>query len=116
MTADSLQAVDIDEPLNHDSPQQLWVQAAGALRRDIQAGRLTGRVPGQLQLAERFGVSRQTVRQALAALAADGLVVTTPKKGTFVVPQQRGSSGTWVTRKEDDHNAQPPQPPGTDAT
>jgi DNA-binding GntR family transcriptional regulator len=46
--------------------------------------------PGQLideaSLAERFAVSRSPVREALVRLAAEGLVVTFPNKGTIVTP------------------------------
>jgi DNA-binding GntR family transcriptional regulator len=46
--------------------------------------------PGQLidesNLAERFNVSRSPVREALVRLAAEGLVVTVPNKGTVVTP------------------------------
>lgn len=39
------------------------------------------RLPGERQLAERFGVSRETVRQALELLRRDGLV-TTDRRGS----------------------------------
>ena len=46
--------------------------------------------PGQLidesNLADRFKVSRSPVREALVRLAAEGLVVTVPNKGTVVAP------------------------------
>ena len=46
--------------------------------------------PGQLidevNLAERFKVSRSPVREALVRLAAEGLVQTVPNKGTMVTP------------------------------
>ena len=55
------------------------------LRRRIMSGEL---VPGtQLSppdLAERYGVSRTPVRDALHALAQEGLVVVEPRRGYFV--------------------------------
>jgi GntR family transcriptional regulator len=47
------------------------------LRRDIRAGVLGpgAAVPSEAQLSTRFGVSRGTVRQALAALRAEGLII-----------------------------------------
>jgi GntR family transcriptional regulator len=59
------------------------------LRSELLAGRLptgTGPLPGENELAERFGVSRATLRRALAALEADGLVVRRHGAGTFPVP------------------------------
>lgn len=38
------------------------------------------------KLAERFGISRQPVTDALARLSTEGLVVIAPRKGTYVRP------------------------------
>jgi biotin operon repressor len=43
-------------------------------------------VPGDLELCAELGVSRTTVRQALAELAHDGWVVRQRGRGTFVAP------------------------------
>jgi DNA-binding GntR family transcriptional regulator len=40
----------------------------------------------QVQLAERFGVSRTPVREALLRMEQDGLVHTIPRRGMFVRP------------------------------
>jgi GntR family transcriptional regulator len=40
-------------------------------------------LPSERVLAERYGVARMTVRQELARLAADGVVVRRPRLGTF---------------------------------
>src|SRR5258706_917047 len=67
-------------------PQTLHAQLRDHLRADILAGRL--RVEDQLrsehQLASDFGVSRITVRQALADLVTQGLIVKIQGKGAFV--------------------------------
>ncbi|QIB35489.1 GntR family transcriptional regulator [Ancylobacter pratisalsi] len=56
-----------------------------ALEEDIVVGRLR---PGQrldeVGLAERFGVSRTPIREALIQLAASGMVEMRPRRGTFV--------------------------------
>jgi GntR family transcriptional regulator len=49
---------------------------AATLREEIRSGQLApgGAVASEAELSERFQVSRGTVRQALAALRADGLI------------------------------------------
>jgi GntR family phosphonate transport system transcriptional regulator len=63
-----------------------WRLIAEELRRDIvNGGQAPGtRLPSEGELAERFGVHRNTVRQAVAALAAEHLVVSRRGSGTFV--------------------------------
>jgi GntR family transcriptional regulator, phosphonate transport system regulatory protein len=63
-----------------------WRLIAEELRRDIVTGaKAPGtRLPAEGELAERFGVHRNTVRQAVAALAAEHLVVSRRGSGTFV--------------------------------
>lgn len=61
-------------------------EVAARLRDDILGGRLAPGTPlGQVQLAERFDVSRIPVRDALAQLAAEGLVDSSPHRGARVV-------------------------------
>ena len=66
--------------------QALWEPIAAALRRAIILGELP---PGlhleEPSLAEKFGVSRIPVREALARLAHEGLVRIEPRRGAFVV-------------------------------
>ncbi|GAB3924748.1 phosphonate metabolism transcriptional regulator PhnF [Microlunatus endophyticus] len=63
-----------------------WRLIAEELRADIVEGRLgTGaRLPSENELAQRFGVNRQTARQAVTALAGEGLVEARRGSGTFV--------------------------------
>jgi GntR family transcriptional regulator, phosphonate transport system regulatory protein len=63
-----------------------WRLIAEELRRDIvNGGQAPGtRLPSEGELAGRFGVHRNTVRQAVAALAAEHLVVSRRGSGTFV--------------------------------
>ncbi len=76
----------------------LSVQIANAIRNAILEGRLAGeeRLPSEAELAERFGVSRSTVREALKRLAAQNLIRS-----------ERGSSGgafvnrmTWAEAQD----------------
>ncbi|WP_349826796.1 UTRA domain-containing protein [Brevibacterium litoralis] len=63
-----------------------WRLIAEELRAEIGDGTLRRgeRLPGEMALAERFGVNRHTARQAIATLAADGLVESRRGSGTFV--------------------------------
>ncbi len=68
---------------------------ADALRRDIAAGVYQD---GETLLTEaelkiRFGVSRQTVRQAIALLESDGLVIRRRGSGTYVSHGPRKRTG-----------------------
>jgi GntR family phosphonate transport system transcriptional regulator len=61
-----------------------WRRVADLLRAGIRDGTLAGRLPPELELAERFGVNRHTLRRAIAALARDGLLRAEQGRGTFV--------------------------------
>lgn len=63
-------------------------QVREALRQRIHVGewRTGDRLPSENELIEAHGVSRITVRQALADLAAEGMIVRVQGKGSFVSP------------------------------
>jgi len=48
-------------------------------------------LPGEVALAEKYGVSRNTLRQALAILCEDGLIIRSQGRGTVVVPKQEAA-------------------------
>ncbi|NKE08387.1 MULTISPECIES: GntR family transcriptional regulator [Kocuria] len=60
---------------------QLRDALAQMIRDDLKVG---DRLPGERRLVEQFGVSRITVRHAIAQLVADGLLVREHGRGTFV--------------------------------
>lgn len=70
-------------------PRRLYRQVAEEIRAFIDAGGVTAgdRLPGERELAERFGVSRPTVREALIVLEVEGRI------------QIRVGSGIYVTGK-----------------
>jgi GntR family phosphonate transport system transcriptional regulator len=63
-----------------------WEQIAAELRDDILQGRSAPgqRLPNEQALAQRFGVNRHTLRQAMQALAREGHVHVRQGRGTFV--------------------------------
>ncbi len=64
----------------------LWETIVAALRRAIILGELpSGLHLEEPALAEKFGVSRIPVREALTRLAHEGLVRLEPRRGAFVV-------------------------------
>ena len=62
------------------------------LRDQINSGEYTAnqQIPTELELAEQFGYSRQTIRQAISGLEQEGLLKRTPGRGTFVCQQNAG--------------------------
>lgn len=63
-------------------------RVASALRADIEEGRwkVGERMPTEIELAARFDVSRNTVRQALDVLHSRNLVRRQQGSGTYVAP------------------------------
>ncbi|PZR53449.1 GntR family transcriptional regulator [Xylanimonas oleitrophica] len=58
-------------------------------------------VPSERALTERFGISRMTVRQALEALVADGVLQREQGRGTFVAPRRIDFEMRLTTFAED---------------
>ena len=67
-------------------PQSLHAQLRDQLRARILDGRLApgAKLPSESEMTAEHGVSRITVRQALGALQAEGLIVKLHGKGAFV--------------------------------
>jgi len=66
------------------APVHLQIEEELAGRIESGALGVGERLPGERELARRFGVSRMTVRQALGALAGRGLIERGVGRGTFV--------------------------------
>lgn len=75
--------------LERRDPVPLYHQLERRLRERIEAGeyRPGDRLPTEDELRRAYGVSRVTVRTALARLAEDGLITTQRGRGTFVTDQ-----------------------------
>lgn len=84
----SPQALSVEEPLlNHvtiDS-RMLSDQVAEHLFRELVSGRLRGgqRI-NEAELARTLGISRNPIREAIRKLEERGLLVSSPRRGTFV--------------------------------
>jgi GntR family transcriptional regulator, transcriptional repressor for pyruvate dehydrogenase complex len=79
-------STDVDEhpaivPATRFGDQLYDSMAAMIERGDYGEG---GRLPAESELAERFGVSRPVVREALARLRATGLIVSRKGSGSYV--------------------------------
>ncbi|WP_431286340.1 GntR family transcriptional regulator [Roseateles chitinivorans] len=71
-----------------------YAQLAQDLRQRIVGGEWSAgaAIPSETDLAQRFGVALGTVRQAVAMLAAEGIVQRVHGKGTFVTQGLNGPS------------------------
>ena len=77
---------------SRDAPAgvSLWRRIADDIENSIARGVFEpgSKLPGEVEIAERFGVNRHTVRRAIAALADRGLVRAERGSGTFIEQQR----------------------------
>jgi GntR family transcriptional regulator, phosphonate transport system regulatory protein len=68
----------------------LWRRIADEIESSIARGVFEpgSKLPGEIEIAARFGVNRHTVRRAIAALADRGLVRAERGSGTFIEQQR----------------------------
>jgi GntR family transcriptional regulator len=71
--------------INHDSATTVTAQVAADIEADIDSGAVQPdtRLPTELELSEQYGVSRVTIRRAIAVLRDRGKVVTVHGRGTY---------------------------------
>ncbi len=74
-----------------DAPRGLTAELVARLTADITSGKLPpgSRLPTEQEMIVATGVSRTVIREAVAALRADKLVVTRQGVGAFVAEQVR---------------------------
>lgn len=70
--------------IDRSSPLPLWAQIVDDLRRRLLGGEFEDRFPTDEELTRDYDVSRQTVREAVRHLAAEGLVVRQRGRGSAV--------------------------------
>ena len=69
------------------------------IRRAIESGELSGKLPGERALARRFHVNAKTLSKALTDLAAEGVLDRSIGRGTYVKgsePPPVVSAGKWL--------------------
>jgi GntR family transcriptional regulator, transcriptional repressor for pyruvate dehydrogenase complex len=69
--------------------QRLYEQLADNIKSQIIHGELESgnKLPNESELSQKFSVSRTVVREAMKALAQEGLIEIQPGRGTYVVYQ-----------------------------
>ncbi len=72
--------------IDFGAPEPLYRQVADLLRQRIESGEYPPRtaIPSIVKLTAELGVAEVTVRKALDMLKREGLLITTPGRGTFV--------------------------------
>jgi DNA-binding GntR family transcriptional regulator len=72
------------------------LQVADALRGEIASGALApgDKLPSIRSLAERFGVAPMTAQSAIDMLRSDGLIYTSPGRGTYVRTDARSADAS----------------------
>ena len=75
-----------------------YIQMANALRAAITEGKYlpANRLPTEQQLMNQFGVSRQTVRNALEILTNDGLIQRRQGSGSVILEQKANSDNNSI--------------------
>ena len=93
--------IDLPEAtIDRNSPAPFYFQLAQALESEITTGRWPSgtRLPSEPEMCDHFGLSRTTVRQALARLEQRGLIERLKGQGTFV---QRTEPGLWLLQSSE---------------
>jgi DNA-binding GntR family transcriptional regulator len=77
---------DRSDRINHRTPRLLWLQVADDLKAMMASGELApgDKLPGEAEMAELYGVSRDTIRRATQELATENRIVILHGRGTFV--------------------------------
>ncbi|MEU2613535.1 GntR family transcriptional regulator [Micromonospora sp. NPDC007271] len=96
--------------IDPSADRAVFRQLADLLRDRITSGDLApgASLPSELRLAQEYGLSRTSVRQAISLLRSEGLVIVQPPRGTFVRSME--PTETVILRKGDTASARMPTP------
>lgn len=85
------------------NPFPKYLQIREMLLRRIDRGMAVGdQLPTELELCDQFGVSRETVREALRGLEQDGLISRSRGRGTFLLRMPPARSEMRLTGLAED--------------
>lgn len=72
--------------IDPDRLEYIWRQVADDIKADIADGALRpgSRLPTEVDLAENYGVARNTIRRAIKELADEKIIVVMHGRGTFI--------------------------------
>lgn len=84
--------------LDRSTPIPLYYQLKGFLLQEIQNGTypVGSCIPTELEIQERFGLSRTTIRQAISELVQEGWLERRTSKGTFVIDSHKKQSSSNI--------------------
>lgn len=83
--------VHMPDEIDRWGEETLYMQLAEILRGQIERGDLAPgqQLPSESALVQQYGLARNTVRQALAVLRSEGLIITRGQRGSRVRPRER---------------------------
>ncbi len=93
-----------DTLTRQDGQPPIYVQIQNLIRERIEQSEWTAgtMLPSEREFCETYGIARMTVRQAISAMVAEGLLMRVHGKGTFVIrPPLRQSLSKLTSFSED---------------
>ncbi|WP_138419535.1 GntR family transcriptional regulator [Aquibacillus sediminis] len=98
--------------LDKNSPLPIYYQLEQSIRTMIENGQLKPGelLPSEREYAEKYDISRMTVRQAINNLASEGLLVRQKGKGTFIAEQKIEQALQGITSFSEDMKARGLEP------
>ena len=77
--------------LNREVHTPLYLQIEDLIIEQVESGEISpgDTIPSEAELQKKYNVSRTTIRQAMANLAKDGIIIKKQGKGTFVSKVQK---------------------------